>query len=98
MIQTLTMFFKCFSLDGTLRNSLNKGINYLAENWDSIDHKVNPHSLALVTYALHLALHPEKDQVGLYFPYTSHITFCKCHLTLREIYLGILTTDLGIHR
>ena len=71
------MFFNCFSLDGNLRNSLNKGINYLAENWDSIDHKVNPHSLALVTYALHLALHPEKDQVGLYFPYTSSITFCK---------------------
>jgi hypothetical protein len=35
----------------------------LAENWESIDIKVNPHSLALVTYALHLALHPAKDQV-----------------------------------
>jgi hypothetical protein len=57
-----TIFYH-FSLDGNMRNSLNKGINYLAENWDSIDPKVNPHSLALVTYALHLALHPEKDQV-----------------------------------
>jgi hypothetical protein len=51
-------------LDGNIRNSLNKGINYLAENWDDIDPKVNPHSLALVTYALHLAQHPQKDQVS----------------------------------
>jgi hypothetical protein len=53
-----------YSLDGNIRNSLNKGINYLAENWDDIDPKVNPHSLALVTYALHLAQHPQKDQVS----------------------------------
>ena len=51
------------SLDGSTRNSLNKAISYLAENWGAIDPKVNPHSLALVTYALHLAQHPQKDQV-----------------------------------
>ena len=70
----MAIFFCPFSLDGNLRNSLNKGINYLAENWDSIDPKVNPHSLALVTYALHLALHPEKDQVYFF------ITVLTCSL------------------
>ena len=67
-------------MDGNLRNSLNKGINYLAENWDSIDPKVNPHSLAIVTYALHLALHPEKDQVTIVWV---HI----CYLILKDDFL-----------
>jgi len=42
---------------------MNRGINYLAENWANIDPKENPQTLALVTYVLHLAVHPQKDQV-----------------------------------
>lgn len=46
---------------------MNRGINYLAENWANIDPKENPQTLAVVTYVLHLAVHPQKDQVQRYF-------------------------------
>jgi hypothetical protein len=61
------MFFYLISLDGNLRNAMNRGINYLAENWANIDPKENPHTLAIVTYVLHLAVHPQKDQVDIEF-------------------------------
>ena len=43
------------------RNSLNRGINYIAERWESIDAEQDTYTLAIVTHALHQANHPQKD-------------------------------------
>jgi len=47
------------NLTSTIRNSMNKAIDYLALNWEIVD---NPYHLSVVTYALHKAIHPAKDQ------------------------------------
>ena len=54
-----------YNLDANLRNTMNRGINYIAGEWKNIDAEQDPYSLAIVTYALHASLHPQKDQVGL---------------------------------
>ena len=41
---------------------MNRGINYIAEQWKNIEPKEDPFSLAIVTYALHQSLHPQKDE------------------------------------
>ena len=51
-----------FSLNTQSRNSLNSGINYIAERWESIDAEQDTYTLSIVTYALHLANHPQKDK------------------------------------
>ena len=51
-----------FSLDSNMRNSLNRGINFLAEKFDTVDEEKDPYTLAIVTYAFHRASHPEKDE------------------------------------
>ena len=51
-----------FSLDANLRNSLNKGISYLAGKYESIDEDENRYTFAIVTYAFHKANHPKKDE------------------------------------
>ena len=40
---------------------MNRGINYIAERWESIDAEQDTYTLAIVTYALHQANHPQKD-------------------------------------
>ena len=50
-----------FSLNTVSRNSLNRGINYIAERWESIDAEQDTYTLAIVTYALHQSNHPQKD-------------------------------------
>ena len=52
-----------YNLDANLRNTMNRGINYIAGEWKNIDAEQDPYSLAIVTYALHASLHPQKDQV-----------------------------------
>ncbi|XP_063878057.1 CD109 antigen-like isoform X2 [Scylla paramamosain] len=42
----------------TIRNSINRGLDFLAERLDDIE---DLYSLALTTYTLHLANHPHKD-------------------------------------
>ena len=46
------------NLTSTLRNSMNKAIDYIALNWETIE---DPYLLSIVTYALHKAIHPSKD-------------------------------------
>ena len=58
----LCMLENRFSLDATMRNSLNRGINYIAENCESIDGEEDPYTLAIVTYAFHKTNHPLKDE------------------------------------
>ena len=41
-----------------IRNSVNRGLDFLAERLDDIE---DIYSLALTTYTLHLADHPHKD-------------------------------------
>ena len=48
-------------MNSASRNSLNRGINYIAERWESIDAEQDTYTLAIVTYALHQANHPQKD-------------------------------------
>ena len=59
MITKLHKFL--FSLNTASRNSLNRGINFIAERWESIDAEQDTYTLAIVTYALHQANHPSKD-------------------------------------
>ena len=40
---------------------MNRGINYIAERWESIDAEQDTYTLAIVTYALHQSNHPQKD-------------------------------------
>ena len=40
---------------------MNRGINYIAERWKDIDAEQDTYTLAIVTYALHLSNHPQKD-------------------------------------
>jgi len=47
------------NLTSALRNSMNKAIDYIALNWDQL---TDPYDIALVTYVLHKAVHPSKDQ------------------------------------
>ena len=44
--------------DNTMLNAMNKAISYLASAWQSAE---DPYVLAIVTYALHRADHPQKD-------------------------------------
>jgi CD109 antigen len=46
------------NLTSTVRNSMNKAIDYIALNWETLE---DPYYLSVVTYALHRALHPSKD-------------------------------------
>lgn len=39
---------------------MNRGINYIAERWGSIDAEQDTYTLSIVTYALHQANHPQK--------------------------------------
>ena len=41
---------------------MNRAINYIAEQWKNLDAQEDTYSLAIVTYALHKSLHPQKDQ------------------------------------
>lgn len=41
-----------------VRNTINRGLDFLAERLDDIQ---DPYSLAITTYALHVAQHPHKD-------------------------------------
>lgn len=47
------------NLTASLRNSMNKAIDYVALHWQDL---VDPYDLSVVTYALHAASHPAKDQ------------------------------------
>jgi len=47
------------NLTSTLRNSMNKAIDYIALNWETLN---DPYDLSVVAYALHTAIHPSKDQ------------------------------------
>lgn len=47
------------NLTATLRNSMNKAIDYVAQQWESLS---DPYDLSVVTYVLHKAVHPAKDQ------------------------------------
>lgn len=58
----LCMLENKFSLDPNMRNSLNRGINYLAEKYDTIDGETDPYTLSVVTYTLQKSLHPLKDE------------------------------------
>ena len=49
------------TLDTNLRNTLNRAINYLAENFDNIQDD-DTYTLALCTYAFFRAFHPNKDE------------------------------------
>ena len=40
---------------------MNRGINYIAERWKDLDAEEDTYTLAIVTYALHLSNHPQKD-------------------------------------
>jgi len=51
-----------YSLDTNIQNSLNRGINYIAEKFDSFDGEEDPYTLAMITYALHKTNHPLKDE------------------------------------
>lgn len=61
---TLTSFALLGFLDNkrnltvALRNSMNKAISYIAENWQNIE---DPYDLSVATYALHAAVHPARD-------------------------------------
>ncbi len=46
------------NLTSTIRNSMNKAIDYIALNWETLD---DPYYLSITTYVLHKALHPSKD-------------------------------------
>ena len=47
------------NLTSTLRNSMNKAIDFVALRWQDLK---DPYELSVVTYALHVAQHPAKDQ------------------------------------
>ena len=47
------------NLTATVRNSMNKAIDYIALQWQGLE---DLYELSLVTYALHKAVHPAKDQ------------------------------------
>jgi len=47
------------NLTGPIRNSMNKAIDYVASHWQDL---TDPYDLSVVTYALHKASHPSKDQ------------------------------------
>lgn len=49
------------TLDTSLRNSLNRAINYLAENFDAVDDD-DTYTLSLVTFAFHRAFHPRASE------------------------------------
>ena len=50
VVSNKVLFFRenRFSLDSNMRNSLNRGINYLAENFESIKGEEDPYTLAMV--------------------------------------------------
>jgi hypothetical protein len=88
-------------LDGNTRNALNRGISYLAENWNSIDASTDPHTLALVTYALHLAQHPQKDQVrsrsyvsGIY-NYSASAVVCRLERFSKQKKIFLFQNAIG---
>ena len=47
------------NLTAPLRNSMNRALDYLASRWPELD---DPYDLAVLTYALHRAVHPARDQ------------------------------------
>jgi len=47
------------NLTASLRNSMNKAIDYVALNWEKLD---NPYDLSIVTYMLFKSVHPLKSQ------------------------------------
>jgi len=47
------------NLTSTIRNSMNKAIDYVALHWQDLS---DPYDLSIVTYALQSASHPDKDQ------------------------------------
>lgn len=56
---TLAFLDNRFDLEAKHTNAMNKAISYLAETWKDIE---GPYAVALVTYVLHLADHPQKNQ------------------------------------
>jgi len=46
------------NLSAPMRNSMNRGLDYLANHWAELD---DPYDLAVVTYALHRAVHPARE-------------------------------------
>merc|ERR1719188_716799 len=48
-----------YNLTATLRNSMNKGIDYVAQNWERLE---DPYGLALVSYMLYKSIHPLASQ------------------------------------
>ena len=57
----LSMLENTLSLNPTMRNSLNRGISYLAEQYNTIKPEENMYQMAMVTYALTKSDHPLKD-------------------------------------
>ena len=48
-----------YNLTATLRNSMNKGIDYVALNWERLE---DPYDLAVVSYMLYKSIHPLASQ------------------------------------
>jgi len=46
------------NLTSSLRNSMNKAIDYIALNWETL---TDPYDLSIVAYTLHKSIHPSKD-------------------------------------
>ena len=47
-----------YNLTSQYRNAMNKAIDYVASNWRT---QQDPYDLSIVSYALHVAVHPDRD-------------------------------------